>query len=497
MFRSTVNYNKCILCQKNVKDVALINPKNACNHTSGYTCFEEILIGFDKLDKLPLHLEFLLEVENISKTLSDNSAKWHKSCRLKFSRQVLYRNSVRNDLFKEINQPDNGQVISPPPITINDNCFLCKTSSENLRTVTSLECDTKIRFTLKALKSTLLSSIPNSSTLHLKYHLKCLVSLNNKLRSKNRMSTTRLTRPSNESFIDKLKKRSAKLDGAEKNVFVQVAKNIRQHLINNLKNSSLGTTQTTAVPERLITLIKLILLPITPLNKEDKEENMQSILTIAQVIKYNFLKYRQNKLSETRYHHTNKESPLLHYIGDLLYHKTRSSELIGKIHSLGLCSSYKRVMKKSTDVCNHLCDAYNANNVVCPPNLAANRFVTGAFDNIDYDPSSNTAKWSFHGTAISINTHSVEGDERFKIPDWLEVPRSNDGLKKLPYEYTTVEPISLINTTCPILNEAIYQTDFNEFNNAIDMEHSWLEEVNKDYKECIDENSNISWSACK
>ena len=36
--------------------------------------------------------------------------------------------------------------------------------------------------------------------------------------------------------------------------------------------------------------------------------------------------------------------------------------------------------------------------VVCPPKLRQGLFTTGAVDNIDHNPSSATAKDSFHGT---------------------------------------------------------------------------------------------------
>lgn len=575
MYRCNIDYKKCILCQKYVKNVPLLNPKNvAYKHKLSYQILEETLLQFKEVNKLPFHLKFLTDDENISKILSDNIAKWHKSCRLKYKKLYLNQSSVQN--LTDVQNSENVQNDSLNPITINETCFLCKKvyRKEILRTVTTLDCDEKILTTLRILNEVeVLSTLPNSCTMNQKYHLKCLGSLYNRVRSKSRTEVNKSICPSIESFqvvckylesfgkrpftisLDKIfelyksqielrsvtdqsiilsrlqmrKKlitifpslqvikfgkqclissedklgnayKSVKLDEDKKNIFMKAAKNIRQDLSTHqeCKNIELKNTQISSVPESLITLLKLIILPVDSLDAGISNENLQAILTISQVIKFNFLKSRRTELPENRHHLASKESPLTKYIGDLIYHKTRSSELITKMNTLGLCGTYKRVIKRSNDMCNNLCDVYNKNGVVCPPNLASQRFVTGAFDNIDYDPSSNTAKWSFHGTAISINTHSVEGDERFKTPEWLELSRVNeDSLKKLPTTYTSIEPIVMNQTTNYVLNREFELTysDFVVFNTAIDLEHNWLEEVRIGYKDFIVENSNISWSA--
>ena len=50
---------------------------------------------------------------------------------------------------------------------------------------------------------------------------------------------------------------------------------------------------------------------------------------------------------------------------------------------------------------NRLCELYKEQSIVCPPNPQRYVFQTGAFDNLDDDPKSARAKWSFHETAIS------------------------------------------------------------------------------------------------
>ena len=103
-------------------------------------------------------------------------------------------------------------------------------------------------------------------------------------------------------------------------------------------------------------------------------------------------------------HTTKNETPLAIYNGLKLQVKTRKKQLIEIQNKLGLSISYHRVTQISSDLANSICKMYRDQGVVCPPNLVKNAFQTGALDNIDSDPKStaNLAKWSFHGTAISI-----------------------------------------------------------------------------------------------
>ena len=49
-----------------------------------------------------------------------------------------------------------------------------------------------------------------------------------------------------------------------------------------------------------------------------------------------------------------------------------------------------------------VCNLFQQDGVVCPLNLNCGLFTVGALDNIDYNPSSTTAKGSFHGTRIGL-----------------------------------------------------------------------------------------------
>ena len=76
--------------------------------------------------------------------------------------------------------------------------------------------------------------------------------------------------------------------------------------------------------------------------------------------------------------------------------------LVYKHAQPGLCISYDRVLQIQSDIANGVCQCYEMEKVVCPPNMRRGLFTITAVDNIDHSPSSATAKDAFHGTGISL-----------------------------------------------------------------------------------------------
>ena len=68
----------------------------------------------------------------------------------------------------------------------------------------------------------------------------------------------------------------------------------------------------------------------------------------------------------------------------------------------GLRVSHDRVLEISAKLGEAVVCQYVNDGVVCPPAQRMKLFTTSAVDNIDPNPSSTTAKTSFHGTSISI-----------------------------------------------------------------------------------------------
>ena len=81
---------------------------------------------------------------------------------------------------------------------------------------------------------------------------------------------------------------------------------------------------------------------------------------------------------------------------------TRKRELVDTLFQLGLSVSYDRVMDISIDMATATASQYQSDGVVCPFILRNGLFTTPAVDNIDHNPSSNTAQDAFHGTGISL-----------------------------------------------------------------------------------------------
>ena len=104
----------------------------------------------------------------------------------------------------------------------------------------------------------------------------------------------------------------------------------------------------------------------------------------------------------------------------VLHAETRKKNLVDKFYKLGLSISYDRVLQISADLGNTVCAQFKEEGVVCPAKLKKSLFTTANVDNIDHNPSSRTAKDSFHGTAISLTQHpdtETDGIDRESPPD--------------------------------------------------------------------------------
>ena len=143
---------------------------------------------------------------------------------------------------------------------------------------------------------------------------------------------------------------------------------------------------------------------------------------------------------DTLHHH---ETPLVTYLPLLLHNKYRSKRVMNRLHDLGLCICYNRIMSIVTDLGNAEIQRYTEPNLVCPRTLKLNLVTTMAIDNIDQSTSSTTAKSSFHGTTISITQHPEE--DNLGSPQKQTLMENSDSLKLKPLAdyYTVIPDISL------------------------------------------------------
>ena len=88
--------------------------------------------------------------------------------------------------------------------------------------------------------------------------------------------------------------------------------------------------------------------------------------------------------------------------------KQGKKSLIERLAAEGLSISYNRVQEIQQSITKQVCTKYSEEGLVCPPTLIKGLFTTAAIDNIDHNPSSTTAKDSFHGTSITVFQHPEE-----------------------------------------------------------------------------------------
>ena len=141
------------------------------------------------------------------------------------------------------------------------------------------------------------------------------------------------------------------------------------------------------------------------------------------------------------FHQNTRETPLLIYVGLVVHARTRKCDFIV---DLGLSISYDRVMEICTTISNHVCNYYQQNEVVCPPNLLEGLFTTAAIDNIDHNPSSTTATDALHVTGISLFHHPRNYGDGCECREHhvLVLKSATKKLSELPQSYTNVRPLN-------------------------------------------------------
>ena len=161
----------------------------------------------------------------------------------------------------------------------------------------------------------------------------------------------------------------------------------------------------------------------------------QAVLTWSQLIKFNSVTRCRLDSSHSIRHSEERKTPLPQYLGILIHNRTCKKELMDTLFDLGLCISYDRVMAILTILNNKLLFHQIENKkVICTPNL----FINVAID----DPSSSTAKDSFHGTGISLFQHTQSEISQPTVDMLICSSLSNKTLFKLPQSYSYVPPVT-------------------------------------------------------
>lgn len=224
-------------------------------------------------------------------------------------------------------------------------------------------------------------------------------------------------------------------------------------------------------------------------------------LTIAQLIMFNFKK--RPPTGDTVRHVVDQESPLPMYMALQAYGNTRSRTVIDEMHRRGISVSSNRVREVTSSLCHLTIDRAEEEGLLCPSNLLRGIFTSGAYDNVDHNPSSNTSVGSFHGTSISIfQTPSDEkpGEYRnfktsFKCdgPKTLDVPHLPDNFTTIPNVFLIQKEPKVLNPNIPCLSQMLpsdkqgYRVESDWLNHVLHFDSQSSQEGNK--------NNDCSWAA--
>ncbi|KAE8739304.1 hypothetical protein FOCC_FOCC015194 [Frankliniella occidentalis] len=176
----------------------------------------------------------------------------------------------------------------------------------------------------------------------------------------------------------------------------------------------------------------------------DMDRATQPALSLAQLLHFNTLA-RQPRGYGVR-HVKEKETLLPVFLSLSAYARTRSKELVKELHALGLGISPTRVYEITSSLCYLTVIRAEEEGFLCPAELRRGLFTIAALDNVDHNPSSSTAKGSFHGTGISVfqvPTKQCPGEHRTFKTTYVDVPQSRTDVPDLPDSYAVVPSVVL------------------------------------------------------
>lgn len=196
---------------------------------------------------------------------------------------------------------------------------------------------------------------------------------------------------------------------------------------------------------------------------------------IAQIIQFNSVKSRKADAAYVR-HNLQREQPLPIYLGLMAHSLSGKRQIVDELFDAGLSVAYSRILDIERALAAKICRKYIQDDCVCPPHLKEKLFTTAAIDNIDHNPQSTTARYSFHGTGISLIQHydCPNTDDSQQV---LHLEK-NDFLSKskpsLPKSYTDIPKLPSIDGQLPLSN-----VNWNEpkslHKNPLEYVETWLQ----------------------
>jgi hypothetical protein len=280
-------------------------------------------------------------------------------------------------------------------------------------------------------------------------------------------------------------------------VLAKAAKIVRKEITNfegfHFDGTFPSNCQHQSVPSNLKTLVSM-LLNGADLKDQDSTDSQASI-TISQTTLFNYKKHAATSAKSR--HSLEMEPPLPLYIGMKIHTETRSKKLIGQLFDLGLSVSYDRVLQLESQLATAVCENFMNKGTVVPAQLRHGLFTVGALDNLDHNPSSTSAKGSFHGTGISLFqfpgiSHVGEKQDDIRLP-------SPDAKKnhQLPDSFTTVPAVVLKTAKVSVPPQPNASApEYGQFAAAQGKEENWLKHATQFLeKDKVEKGDTVTWSA--
>lgn len=216
---------------------------------------------------------------------------------------------------------------------------------------------------------------------------------------------------------------------------------------------------------------------------------------IAQIVLFNCVKRRKNDVSYAR-HNIDREQPLNIYLGLMIHSETGQRKLVDELNDMGLSISYSRVLDIERVLAVKVCEKYVQDDCICPPSLTEGIFTTAAIDNIDHNPTSSSANYSFHGTGISLIQHfDNQHNEDSKQSIILEKSDfSNKRKPCLPDSYYNIPLVPSIAGELPV-STVNWDCDMDDTGNPLEYTKNWLENCSKSMEHESSYDNVLSWGA--
>ena len=183
-------WNKCVICQDRTSEALQCPADNRRTDIpigTGYHTFEENLERCCSLNwfPVPIRLEHLKKGGGIAETLQHYKAKWHKSCRNKFSHMKISRQEKRKHSLGTEEQSTSTSKVTRQSCgdaakMRRDICFFCDDATGVLHEASTFNIDRRVHECALELQDTVLLAKLSAGDLisqEAVYHAKCLVTL--------------------------------------------------------------------------------------------------------------------------------------------------------------------------------------------------------------------------------------------------------------------------------------------------------------------------------